>query len=36
MSTEEKVASHYTHGSLESTILGALTASAQGYRSPQH
>jgi ubiquinone/menaquinone biosynthesis C-methylase UbiE len=29
MSTEEKVASHYTHGSLESTILGGLTASGK-------
>lgn len=26
MSTEEKVASHYTHGSLEETLLAALTA----------
>ncbi|MEF0942503.1 class I SAM-dependent methyltransferase [Rhizobium sp. BR 362] len=29
MSTEEKVASHYTHGSLGSTILGGLTASGK-------
>ncbi|NTG46335.1 class I SAM-dependent methyltransferase [Agrobacterium rhizogenes] len=29
MSTEEKVASHYTHGSLEETILAALAASGK-------
>ncbi|QND47930.1 class I SAM-dependent methyltransferase [Rhizobium lusitanum] len=29
MSTEEKVASHYTHGSLEETILTALAASGK-------